>query len=176
VQEIEQATRRPDRWSVLHQLAEALGVEVVEITGRPYRHEKADLDSGHAAVPELRLALQHALMPASAPDREVRPCYELEAEVLRAEQLRQARQPAFLDRRCLATARISGVDVHSVMVAGMSCEHCATAVRAEISSLPGVTRVDVDVASGEVRIAGEALPDDAALRAAIETAGYEMAG
>jgi transcriptional regulator with XRE-family HTH domain len=90
VQKIEQGTRRPDRWSVLHQLADALGVEVVEITGQPYRHEKADLDSGHAAVPELRLALQHALIPASAPDRDIRPSYELEADVLRAEQLRQA--------------------------------------------------------------------------------------
>ncbi len=68
------------------------------------------------------------------------------------------------------------MDVNSVMVAGMTCEHCATAVRTEISRLPGVTEVDVDVASGEVRIAGEALPDDTALRAAIETAGYEMAG
>ena len=68
------------------------------------------------------------------------------------------------------------MDVNSVMVAGMTCEHCATAVRTEISRLRGVTEVDVDVASGEVRIAGEALPDGAALRAAIETAGYEMAG
>jgi len=68
------------------------------------------------------------------------------------------------------------VDVNSIMVAGMTCEHCATAVRTEISRLPGVTEVDVDLASGEVRIAGEALPDDTALRAAIETAGYEMAG
>ena len=68
------------------------------------------------------------------------------------------------------------MDVNSIMVTGMTCEHCATAVRAEISRLPGVTDVDVNVASGEVRIAGEALPDDAALRAAIETAGYEMAG
>ena len=33
--------------------------------GQPYRHEKADLDSGHAAVPELRLALQRR--PADAP-------------------------------------------------------------------------------------------------------------
>ncbi|HUK70503.1 MAG TPA: heavy-metal-associated domain-containing protein [Streptosporangiaceae bacterium] len=54
------------------------------------------------------------------------------------------------------------------MVAGMTCGHCAAAVRAEISRLPGVTEVDVDVASGEVRIAAEAVPDGAALRAAID--------
>ena len=69
---------------------------------------------------------------------------------------------------------IGAVDMNSVMVTGMTCEHCATAVRAEISRLPGVAKVDVDVASGEVRIAGEALPGNAALQAAIETAGYEM--
>ncbi len=57
----------------------------------------------------------------------------------------------------------------------MSCEHCATAVRTEISSLPGVTAVDVDVASGEVKIAAEPVPDDAALRAAVDAAGYELA-
>ncbi len=60
-------------------------------------------------------------------------------------------------------------------VSGMSCEHCATAVRTEISSLPGVTDVDVNVASGEVKIIAEPVPDEAALRAAVDAAGYELA-
>jgi copper chaperone len=62
------------------------------------------------------------------------------------------------------------------MVTGMSCEHCATAVRAEIGKLPGVTEVDVNVAAGTVRISGEPLPSNAALREAVEEAGYELAG
>lgn len=62
-----------------------------------------------------------------------------------------------------------------IKVNGMSCEHCATAVRTEISGLPGVTDVDVDVASGEVSIFAEPVPDDAALRAAVDAAGYELA-
>jgi copper chaperone CopZ len=49
------------------------------------------------------------------------------------------------------------------------------AVRTEISGLPGVTDVDVDVASGEVKISAEPVPDDAALRAAVDAAGYELA-
>jgi copper chaperone len=57
----------------------------------------------------------------------------------------------------------------------MSCEHCASAVRAEISKLPGITAVDVDVTAGTVRVTGDPLPGDAALRAAIEEAGYEFA-
>ncbi len=58
----------------------------------------------------------------------------------------------------------------------MTCDHCASAVRAEISKLPGITEVDVDVAAGTVRIGGHPLPGDAPLREAIEEAGYEFAG
>ena len=58
----------------------------------------------------------------------------------------------------------------------MSCEHCASAVRAEISRLPGVTGVDVDVDAGTVRVSGDPLPGDALLREAVEEAGYEFAG
>lgn len=62
-----------------------------------------------------------------------------------------------------------------IEVTGMSCEHCATAVRTEISGLPGVTDVDVDIASGEVKITADPVPDDGALRAAVDAAGYELA-
>jgi copper chaperone len=68
------------------------------------------------------------------------------------------------------------VETRSVLVTGMSCEHCATAVRAEVGKLPGVSEVDVDVAAGTVRVSGEPLPAEAALRQAIEEAGYELAG
>jgi copper chaperone len=68
------------------------------------------------------------------------------------------------------------VETRSVVVTGMSCEHCATAVRAEVGKLPGVSEVDVDVAAGTVRITGEPLPAEAALREAVEEAGYELAG
>jgi len=68
------------------------------------------------------------------------------------------------------------VETRSILVSGMSCEHCAAAVRAEIGKLPGVTEVDVDVAAGTVRIGAERLPGDAALREAVEEAGYEFAG
>ena len=68
------------------------------------------------------------------------------------------------------------MDTRSIVVTGMSCEHCAHAVQAEIGKLPGVTEVDVDVPTGKVRITGEQLPGDAALREAIAEAGYEFAG
>lgn len=58
----------------------------------------------------------------------------------------------------------------------MTCDHCASAVRSEIGKLTGIATVEVDVPTGAVLIAGEALPTDAALRAAVEEAGYHVAG
>ena len=68
------------------------------------------------------------------------------------------------------------VSTRSIAVTGMSCEHCASAIRAEIGMLPGITEVDVDVAAGTVRITGDPLPGDAPPREAVEEAGYEFAG
>ena len=67
------------------------------------------------------------------------------------------------------------VETRSLEVTGMTCDHCASAVRAEISKLFGIARVDVDVATGAVLVAGDPLPDDTALRAAVEEAGYNLA-
>ncbi|WP_061290199.1 helix-turn-helix domain-containing protein [Herbidospora cretacea] len=81
-----------DRMSVVGQVAEALNVEIAELTGQPYRHDTAELDSGHSAIPGLRLALQHASMPGGAAllgSREPRDLAELEANVKLAERLRQ---------------------------------------------------------------------------------------
>lgn len=58
-------------------------------------------------------------------------------------------------------------------VDGMTCDHCARAVRAEVSEVPGVVDVDVDVAAGRVTVTSEADLDDAAVRAAVESAGYQ---
>jgi copper chaperone len=68
------------------------------------------------------------------------------------------------------------VSTRSIAVTGMTCDHCASAIRAEISKLAGVTRVDVDVAAGTVRISGDPLPGDVQLRGAVEEAGYEFTG
>jgi copper chaperone len=67
------------------------------------------------------------------------------------------------------------METRTIIVTGMSCDHCAKAIRAELGKLPGVTEVDVDVADGRVRITGPQLPGHAALREAVEEAGYELA-
>jgi copper chaperone len=57
----------------------------------------------------------------------------------------------------------------------MTCEHCVRAVTTEIGKIPGVSSVEVDLASGQVTIAAEPIPDHATLSAAVDAAGYEMA-
>ncbi len=59
-------------------------------------------------------------------------------------------------------------------VTGMTCDHCVRAVTAEMTGLPGVTDVDVDLASGRVRVTSEQPLEDDAVRAAVEEAGYEV--
>jgi len=59
-------------------------------------------------------------------------------------------------------------------VPGMSCGHCEHAVSSELQDVAGVESVDVDLDTKLVVVHGDAL-DDAALRAAIEEAGYEAA-
>jgi copper chaperone CopZ len=56
----------------------------------------------------------------------------------------------------------------------MHCAHCVAAVEEEVSAVPGVASVEVDLATKRVDVSGEPL-DDAAIRAAIEEAGYEAA-
>jgi len=57
-------------------------------------------------------------------------------------------------------------------VPGMSCAHCRAAITAEVTAVDGVEAIDVDLDAKLVRISGEGL-DGAALRAAIDEAGYE---
>jgi copper chaperone CopZ len=58
----------------------------------------------------------------------------------------------------------------------MTCGHCVNAVTGEVSQLPGVTAVDVDLASGGLTVTSDAPVDDSAVHAAVEEAGYEVAG
>ncbi len=57
-------------------------------------------------------------------------------------------------------------------VNGMTCQHCVNAITAEVSAVPGVETVEVDLAAKTVTVSGG---DDAAVRAAIDEAGYEIA-
>ena len=60
-------------------------------------------------------------------------------------------------------------------VTGMTCDHCVRAVTSEVSKLDGVTGVDVDLPTGAVTVISEQALDDAAVREAVDEAGFEMA-
>jgi copper chaperone len=63
-----------------------------------------------------------------------------------------------------------------ITVVGMTCGHCVHAVQGEIGRLPGVTAVNVNLETGSVRITADPMPDQAALSAAVDEAGYELTG
>jgi len=63
-------------------------------------------------------------------------------------------------------------DTVTYRVPGLTCEHCRIAVAEELSAVPGVECVEVDLDAKLVNVNGAPL-DDAALRAAIDEAGYE---
>ncbi len=60
-------------------------------------------------------------------------------------------------------------------VEGMSCDHCVHAIIGEVAKVAGVGDVAVDLEAKTVTVTGEPV-DDAAVRAAIDEAGYTVVG
>ena len=58
-------------------------------------------------------------------------------------------------------------------VTGMTCGHCRNAVMQEVLQVPGVRAVDVDLDAEQLTVAGEDF-DDAAVKAAVDEAGYAL--
>ena len=61
-------------------------------------------------------------------------------------------------------------------VVGMTCAHCVRAVTEEISAIDGVAEVAVDLPSGAVAVTSDGPLDDELVRAAVDEAGYTLAG
>lgn len=64
----------------------------------------------------------------------------------------------------------------SYTVVGMTCGHCVSSVTAELSAVPGVRNVKVDLATGIATVASDQPLADEGISAAIDEAGYELAG
>ena len=60
-------------------------------------------------------------------------------------------------------------------VTGMTCGHCVASVTEEVSEIAGVENVDVTLETGQVTVTSAEPVDTAALRAAVEEAGYQLA-
>jgi copper chaperone CopZ len=60
---------------------------------------------------------------------------------------------------------------HLYSVSGISCGHCKAAIEGEVAEVDGVDSVLVDIDAKTVAVDGG---DDAAIRAAIADAGYDI--
>jgi copper chaperone len=58
----------------------------------------------------------------------------------------------------------------TLKITGMNCQHCVRSATQALEAVPGVTGVQVDLASGLAQVEGAA--DPAALVAAVQSAGY----
>jgi copper ion binding protein len=61
------------------------------------------------------------------------------------------------------------------VVSGMHCQHCVTSVTEEVSTIPGVTDVRVDLDTGELVVTSDTDIFFSDIEAAIDEAGYTVA-
>ncbi len=66
-------------------------------------------------------------------------------------------------------------DTQTYTVTGMTCGHCVASVTEEVTDIPGVESVEIDLASGSLSLSTSQPVDDAAVKAAVEEAGYQLA-
>ena len=77
-----------------------------------------------------------------------------------------------------ATAGAEGALSAEFLVEGMTCSHCVSSVTEELSEVDGVLQVAVDLRPGAasvVTVTSSGPISDAAVRAAVEEAGYTLA-
>ena len=60
-------------------------------------------------------------------------------------------------------------------VTGMTCEHCVASVTEEVSDVPGVRDVAVDLATGALTVTSDQPVSTDAIRGAVVEAGYQLA-
>lgn len=62
----------------------------------------------------------------------------------------------------------------SYTVTGMNCEHCVASVTEELTELPAVREVRVDLASGHVEVSADVTLDPDDVHRAIAGAGFSL--
>lgn len=65
-------------------------------------------------------------------------------------------------------------ETRSYTVEGMTCSHCVSSVTEEVQEVTGVEYVDVVLETGTLTVTSSQDLDDAAVRAAVAEAGYQM--
>jgi copper ion binding protein len=59
-------------------------------------------------------------------------------------------------------------------VEGMTCDHCRNAVTTEVSAVPGVQAVTVDIGAGTVTVSADQPVNQSDIAAAVDEAGYTL--
>ena len=68
------------------------------------------------------------------------------------------------------------MDRHTYTVTGMTCAHCVAAVTEEVGAVPGVTGVEVDLATGALTVTSDTPVERAVIADAVDEAGYALEG
>jgi copper chaperone len=66
------------------------------------------------------------------------------------------------------------MNTRTYSVKGMTCGHCVRSVTSEVSRIPGVTGVGVDLATGQVTVETTTPIEDTRIHEAVDEAGYEV--
>lgn len=62
----------------------------------------------------------------------------------------------------------------SFTVVGMTCHSCAMTVTEEVTQVPGVDDVSVELATGRLTVTSDSDLDPALIKGAVEDAGYRL--
>jgi copper chaperone len=60
-------------------------------------------------------------------------------------------------------------------VIGMTCDHCVASVTEEVSEVPDIETVHVELATGALTVTSTRPVPEGAVKAAVEDAGYRLA-
>jgi copper ion binding protein len=72
------------------------------------------------------------------------------------------------------TTTATFIGTETFRVDGMTCDHCRNAVTAEVSAVPGVHAVSVDLEGGTVTVCADQPVDQSDIAAAVDEAGYTL--
>jgi copper chaperone len=73
------------------------------------------------------------------------------------------------ERACHAVV----VETRTFPVVGMTCDHCVSAVTSEVSAVPGISAVAVDLHGATLTVTAERIDADA-IAVAVDEAGYAL--
>ena len=80
------------------------------------------------------------------------------------------------DAKAAPAVGVDGEGTSTYHVTGMTCGHCVKAVTEEVSAIPGVSHVDVDLETGRLRVTSDGPVDfDRSVEAGAEAGGDTVA-